>query len=255
MKKLLVVLLSLAMVLGLTGCSKNKEEGNISPVKGDGVSVQLYKGRYVDLFEDDVKARLQNLVVGGIDETLLSFAGTEFPKLTFKSYDGKEVKLPEGKTIFFEIVSPWCHFCQDMTKNKVVDKVMENFKDVEYYQYFGSATENDVKSFYEATESEIPAGLNVLIGNEEFDNWLSINEFYSIPMVMVINSEGKVGLSHIGLSEPETFNELVALTMNEMNKPLKGMEKNFYEYMKDQRAALDYIDDLEEITVPKEYFK
>ena len=252
MKRVLIILLLLTSFISLSACS-NQQATSEEP-KDDGVVVKIRKSNFVDLFEDDIKDRLVNIVEGGISEQLLTFAGTKFPDIKFKDNEGNPVQLLKEKTILLEVVSPHCGYCKEMTKSKVIDEVITNNENVIFYQYFNGGIASDVDAFYQECVIEIPERLNILVGNIEFDKWLDENNFTSVPLFLVINNEGKVGLSHVGTCGADVIDELIDITENELHKPLKDGDKNFYTFMDEQRAARAYINDLEEVTVPKEYY-
>lgn len=249
MKKIFSILIIAAMVLSMSGCSKNT--GEDTP-KGETKNVKLVSGSYLNLFDEDTKYEIQSLY-DYMDDQQISLIGEDFPVKTFTNYNGEEVTLPEG-SYAFEIVGSWCTYCQQLSK-EVMDNLVKSLPNVKFYQYFSYGQASDVDSFYETIEKDMNPEIEVLTSSTEFDKWLEEKGFASVPMMIIVDGDGKMSLLTIGYNSLEHFENLISYAMeNKLSQKETVLGGKFADVLKDQKAAKKYIEELESIDVPIEYF-
>ena len=245
MKKLFIVLAVLLALVGCTPANGGKEE-NTQPVNSDTVKVKIYKDQFIKLLPEDKQQELYNSGLS-LENGEVSALGADLSGYTFKSVDGQDVKLPKGPYIL-EIVGSWCGYCQALTTEVIEGKYYET---IPVYQYFMYGTAEDVASFYEAIGLERPADIVALTENEQFELFLQEHEFYSVPLTLVVNEEGKVSFSHLGYLKLDEYKSFVdyGLAARLYDTTVEGM--SLTDYLSTQQKVRNYINNLEEIEVPK----
>lgn len=248
MKKLLLCLLTL---LVMAGCSAQTD----TPKTGDTVKIEIFKGTVIDALDEKAKADLLD-VYGEYRNPEMAFrvAGQNLPDLEFITYEGEKAKL-EGPFIL-EMVGSWCSFCQELTLEGTIEKLLEQYPDIPVYQYFMYGDIGDVDAFYESAEKEIPANITVLLDNQQFDEWYNQNGYSSVPMMFVIGKDNRIGLSYLGKDSFDLYVKMIDYTMNKsVADMMTTTGKTIGEFTKEQAIAKQYISDLTEIEVPAELFK
>lgn len=143
------IFVCLFLILNLVGCKTNTTK------------VEIYKGDYLELFNENIKKEISSLYGGYVDETTFSFVGL---KLT---------------------ASLSCVFCIDINKNGIIDKVIESNPDIKFYKYFAETKSNEVKNFYKELGHEPDEEITVLFGNPDLDQWLIENDMRTYPSFLL----------------------------------------------------------------------
>ena len=248
MKKILILVACALTILSLSGCSKGDSNKVDEPTK----TVQLYKGSYSELFDDETRVGIEN-IYGYSDDMFLKEIGKDFPVKTFTDYYGNEVTLDDGPMVF-EVVGSWCTYCQKLSK-EVMDGLVEAYPDIKFYQYFSYGTAPDIDQFYQTIEKELPENMVILQNNQEFDTWLNNNGYSSVPLVLTTDNTGKMSLSFLGYNDLASYKNFVGYVMNNSlsNKTTTNGVK-FSDFVKEQEVAKKYIENLSEIDVPESLF-
>ena len=77
----------------------------------------------------------------------------------------------------------------------------------------------------------------------------------SVPMMIIVDGDGKMSLLTIGYNILEHFENLISYAMeNKLSQKETVLGGKFADVLKDQKAAKKYIEELESIDVPIEYF-
>lgn len=241
MKKILLVLSILAL---LTGCGATDTN-----TKVDTVTVSLYKGVYEDLLSDEIKEKLYDIGLY-LTDSEIGVIGEKMPNLAWTDYDGKELTLP-NESYIIEIVGSWCQYCQALASESNNDILALGYP---VYQYFLYGTPQDVDDFYETIGTEKPNNIVYLMQNEEFDDFLIENDFVNIPMTLVIDGNGRIALTRLGYAEKDDVVKFVEMAMEAKFYDLEVEGTTLYDFIKTQKIAKKYIEELEEIEIPKELF-
>lgn len=246
MKKVLITLLGILIIISLSACTGNEN----NPVKNDTTTISLYKGDYVELLGEET---LEKLYINDLSlkDNEVSVLGTKLPGETFTDYNGKSVTLPKGAYIF-EVVGSWCTYCQALTNETLEELVKTGYP---VYLYFLEGTKKDVESFFETIGIEIPTNVTILLMNSSFEEYLDENDFFNIPLSIVVDETGNIGLTHIGYSEVEIILEFVKLGMEGKYYNVKVDGMLLADYIRIQKIAKDYISNLTEIDIPSELLK
>lgn len=243
MKKIISMLL---VAFVLVGCSSNSTTNTVSKEPTETVSV--FNGSYIDLLGDK-RDEIYNL---GLDlsDNEVKVLGTELPTKTFTSYEGETVALPDGPYVF-EILGSWCTYCQAL-----VNETHELYASLglPVYQYFLDGVAEDVDSFYDAIGIERVATATQLVSNSEMETWANENEFYSVPMIIVVDDSGKIAMTHIGYLPAEDFSAYIEYALDAKLYDVEIEGTSLSEYLTRQDAIREYIDNLTEIEVPTSIF-
>lgn len=251
MKKIFSLLMIIAIAVSLGGCSKETSSVT-TPSVGKTKTVTLFNGSYIDLFDSDTKYEIQTLY-DYMDENQVSLIGEKLPVKTFTNYDSKEVTLPEGGYVI-EVVGSWCTYCQQLSKD-VMDNLVKSLPDVKFYQYFSYGQISDVDNFYATIEKDMNPNIEVLISNDEFEQWLEQKGFLSVPMVLIVDKNGNLSLMDIGYNSLTHFENLITYAMDaNLSEKETVIGGKYANVLKEQQIAQKYISELETIEVPLEYF-
>lgn len=246
MKKIITLLLACLMVFTLAGCSKTTDEGTTTETE----TVELYKGKYMDLLPDDKREEVYSYGLN-LSDNEIALLGTKMDKFTFTSYEGESVTLPEKGPYIFEIVGSWCSYCQALSVEIIDDEI---YKDIPIYQYFMMGTQSESDSFYATIEKDRPEEITVLMQNEEFEKFLNTNEFYSVPLSFFVDEDGNIALSHLGYVDAATYRNIIDYAKTAKLYNVEVSEgKTLREYVELQQKARTYIDELPSIDIPVEY--
>ena len=242
------IIAGLLATLALTGCAgQTGTDGNTATDKEETVHVTVYKGEYMNLLGQENVNDIYSMDVT-LDDGEVAMLGLDLSQFTFTDYDGNEVTLPSEGPYIVEILGSWCQYCQRLTGEVLNDALN---KGVTVYQYFLSAENEDIDNFYTEVGFEQPDGVTVLRNCQEFEDWVSEKGISSVPQTLFVNEEGKISFSHIGYIDSEGFFKLYdyALTAKLYDVTIDG--QNLQNYLDQQVKVRNYIDNLEEIDVPK----
>lgn len=243
LKRLLILLLTLGMILTMSGCSnkKNVDEGPKTTV------VELYKGKYIDVLPEETRAEIYAKDLNPSDGEM-ALIGSDLSQFSFTSYNGETITLPEKGPYILEIVGSWCTYCQALTKDIITTKLSD---EIPVYQYFMYGTNNDIDAFYETIEVSRPNEVIALVSNGEFEQFLEENEFYSVPLSIVFDENGKIALSHLGYMEASFYRDFVEYAKKAKLYDVKVNDSaTLKEFVELQEKARDYIDGLSSIEIP-----
>lgn len=243
------ILAGLAATLTLVGCastSTNTESGS-STTKEDTVHVSVYKGEYINLLGEDNINTIYGMGLT-LDDGEVAMLGADLTQFTFTDYDGNEVSLPSEGPYVVEILGSWCQYCQRLTKETLQDALDNGIK---VYQYFLSAENEDIDSFYSEVGFDAPDGVVRLRNCSDFEDWIYDKGITSVPQALVVDESGKVAMSHIGYVDTETFMSFYeyALTAKLYETKIDGQD--LQTYLNQQVKIKNYIENLEEIDIPK----
>ena len=247
-KKILTCAAAGLMLASLAGCnSSSNTSGGSSSSNEKTVTVSVYKGSFIDLLGEDKVNELYNQGFS-LEDGEVEMLGDDLSSYTFTTYEGEEVQLPSEGPYIVEILGSWCQYCQRLT-SETLDTALSS--GIKVYQYFLSAENSDIDDFYSTIEKDIPDGVTVLRNSQEFENYISEKELYSVPMSIVVNSEGKVALTHIGYVDSDTF-----MSFYDYAKDLKlyDIDVNGVDlktYLAQQVIIKNYIANLDEIDIPE----
>ncbi len=169
MKKLVLVLLCLV----LCSCTKTNEEITyIEPVN------DLYLFDYLKEDVQDVLFKANGYDT--VENNYLKMIGEKLPEdLEVETYDGSILNFNDlkDKTVILEAVANWCTHCQDQTKNNNPD--LEDMDDVVFIQYFNVGDKEEIKTFYEEIEMEIPDNIIIIPHDDNLKEYVdSLHPLY-----------------------------------------------------------------------------
>lgn len=236
------------MLTGLAGCSKTETDGDTA--KADMVEVEVFHGQYSDLLGDEINSQAYNIGFAIMDDEIKAI-GDSLPQTKFSTYNGEVIDTPEGPYVL-EVLGSWCTYCQHLTQESLQDLLDKGYK---VYQYFAYGTKEDVDSFYETIDMEIPEGVVVLLDNAEMDTWLDGYQYMSVPLTIPVDENGKVTLPHIGYMETQSYEDYLTFALNSGIADTKVGDVTLRDYVQQQVAIKEYIDSLEKIEVPAEILK
>lgn len=243
------ILVIIIILIIFTGCSTtNKDSTNNAD---DTVTISIYKGKYIDVFDDDTKKDLNKIYGNNINNKVLKAAGNSFPDVSFIDNCGNKVNIDDGPFIF-EIVGSWCSYCKALTK-EIMPSIIEEYPDITIYQYFIQGTNEDIAEFYDEIGTIKHDNLVILNGNKDMDSWISNNCPDAIPLLLVVDDNMLTGLSAIGLEDIDYYKDVINYTIDgKINEKITVFDKPFHIFQKEQMVVREYINNLEEIKIPKE---
>lgn len=254
-KKYGIVLLVVAVVIGLL-------YGNLKTDDSLTENVPLYLNPSEQLTDESLNY-LENtldqygLTIGSvIDEEFFLGNGVNVPNIDLTTSTGETINLYKlDKPVMIEIFADWCSYCQQ-EEVEYLDKIINSNPDVVYVQYLETGSDAELKSFYENAGVEPRNNTIIVYQNEEFSEWLANNGFGSFPTFYFINKEHRVSGSHVGLLEDEIANASMSIAFNEeydtyMLQTNYGF--NIARLTRRIRIAREYVDNLEEIEIPRSY--
>ena len=250
MKKLFLVLAALLVLVGCTnGGGTSGGEGQTTNKEME--TVKIFKGSYMSLFPEDIQQEIYSMGLT-MEDGEVSVLGADLSGYKFTTADGKEASLPKEGPYILEVVGSWCGYCQALT-SAVIDSGL--YKQIPVYQYFMYGEAADIASFYEAVGVAKPDEITAFVGNETFEALLQQHEFYSVPLTLVVNSNGKVSFTHLGYMPAEDYKNFIdyGLAAKLYETKVEG-KYSLPEYLARQDKIRAYINSLEEIEVPKEIF-
>lgn len=240
------ILTGLAATLALVGCASQTTEENTTP-KEETVHVSVYRGEYLNLLDADAVNEIYGMGFS-LDDGEVAMLGADLSSFTFTDYDGNEVHLPTSGPYVVEILGSWCQYCQRLTKEVLQEALDEG---ITVYQFFLSAENEDIDSFYSEVGFDRPEGVVALRNCSDFEDWINEKGISSVPQSLFVNEEGKVSMSHIGYTDYEAFKELYdySLTAKIYETKIDGLD--LQTYLAQQVKIKNYIDNLEELDIPK----
>ena len=241
------ILAGLVATLALVGCaSQTSTEGDTTP-KEETVHVSVYKDEYINLLGEETVNTIYGMGLT-LDDGEVAMLGADLSGFTFTDYDGNEVNLPKTGPYVVEILGSWCQYCQRLAKDTLQDTLDQG---ITVYQYFLSAENEDIDSFYSEVGFDAPAGVIRLRNCSDFENWVSDKGISSVPQFLVVNADGKVSMSHIGYVDSETFKQIYDYSQEVKLYETKIDGQDLQTYLAQQVKIKNYIENLEELDIPK----
>lgn len=233
---------SITILLALTACSNNKS----SSIEEEMVHVSIYKDNYINLLGEENINKLSELGLDFENGEITMF-GSSLSSYTFTDYDGNTVNLNEGPYVL-EVLSPDCKYCQKQTR-ETLQTLLDN--GIKVYQYFISSENEDIDNFYNEAGMLKPDNVIILRNCSSFEGLIRKRNITSIPLTIIVNDEGKVSITHIGAMDIDTLISLYDYGLNNKLYEIEIDGLDLYSYLKRQTKIKDYIDNLEEIDMPK----
>lgn len=241
------ILAGLLATMALVGCSNQSVDNNNNASNGDTVHVSVYKGNYINLLGSENVEKLYSLNLG-MEDGEVAMLGNSLSDFKFKTYDDEDFQLPETGPYVVEVMGTWCGYCQRMT-SEVLQSLLDS--GVKVYQYFLQADNPSIDDFYSQVGFDRPEGVTVLKGCTEFEDMLLEKDLTAVPQSFVVDESGKIALSHLGYVDYETFKTFYdyALEAKLYDTKIDGLA--LQEYLAQQVKIRNYINNLEEIDIPK----
>lgn len=237
--------------MALVGCTNGTTNQGGTTTKEDTVHVSVYKGDFINLLGDENVSTLYQSNLA-LEDGEVAMLGDKLSDYKFKTYEGDDFQLPTEGPYVVEILGPWCSYCQRLT-GEVLEKLLDS--GVKVYQYFLQADNASIDDFYVQAGIERPEGVTVLKECEDFETYLGEKNLYSVPQSLVVDETGKIALSHIGYVGYEDFKKFYdyALTAKLYETKVDGVDLKTY--LEQQVKIRNYINDLDEIDIPKSLLK
>ena len=251
--KLTVLLGILLMFFCLPGLLKKSDKTEVETEK-----IRLVDN-YAELLSEEEVERLNEAAgkdfssVDILKESYFFGFGMEKPDINIETYTGETINLAqiEGDLIL-EVIADWCSYCQSESKGKL-NQLISKYPDVTFIQYMQTGGKEEVESFYDEVGTPPDRRLVIAYANDEFNNWLREADFASYPTFYLFNEE-KIAGTVLGAVDNNYF---IASCNIAYSKPLYEAKtadgENLSEAIRKQSKARQYISELKEIDVPREY--
>lgn len=181
--------------------------------------------------------------------------GYKLPAIETPLYDGTLTNLSDIKSpIVLIVTADWCQYCQVEARDEL-NKIIEANPDVTFIQYMETGGKNEYDVFYD--EAGVKPNENLILAcySQEISDWLSKCNFKSYPTFYFINNltvegcqVGALDSSLINATAKIAFNNV--LTIDSLKTADGEKLKNV---IRKQIKAKEYIANLTQIDVPKEY--
>ena len=188
-------------------------------------------------------------------DNLFTGAGVEAPDINLLTRDNKILNLSKiDGPVVVEFIADWCTYCQ-MESQLYLNDTIDAMPDVTFVQILLTGGEEEFAKFYRAAQNDPHPKLIMGFGNSELDQWLTKARFESFPSFYFIDKNKKVNGFELGAAEVSTIKAIGNVAFGN-GVPLYEMKDtmgtSLTERMRRVNIAIDYINSLESIDVPKE---
>lgn len=230
------------------------------PLSGEKERVYLYDSPAAALSADS-KDKLKNALSDSslnLDEVVtdefFNLNGQDITDLHFVNQDLTLALSDIDSPIVIQVVSDWCSWCIDETKN-TLDTLVETHPDTRFIQYMASGGQNEIDNFY--TQIGKKPNPNVFVAYSTLEvNELFKNIQMSYPCMIFVNSEHKITGYFTGSITAKTFDTLYTMCNSINTYELTTQDGDtLLDFINKKEIARNYINKLEYIDVPKEEFE
>lgn len=234
-KKIGITFLTVAMLLGMTGCTKDSSENKTNSTNTESKEdTELDKLKA--LYTDDAVKTLDGFASDDAQLFIYSNLGKDVSNYTFKDLNGNDISLGTGEKTVIEIVRYDCSACISSASFVQEAEAKFNGNGYRFIQMFSNGEVSDIDEFYKNAEVSTKF-TNIIPSADEVNQFLYDMGLSYVPAFLFVDESGKISLGMVGYSFTVDDFELLATEYAFAETKLYDMLKDTKDTSKDTQTT------------------